>query len=387
MACHTDIAAQLKNATNLHGKLMHDNPSLACRDCHSEHRGANAQLTTIDSTTFPHEAVGFSLIGHQRTAAGLPFTCDDCHHGDITSFAPDLCQTCHSQIDISFTQAHIVAFGTNCLACHDGVDRYGKNFNHNNFSFKLTGKHTTVICTDCHTNSPRNVVDLQSLPQNCYTCHQKVEPHQGKFGTDCASCHSTDAWKPAKFDHNLANFKLVGSHVNVKCEQCHANNEFKGTPSDCYSCHKKDDHHNGQFGTDCSGCHQPTKWADATFDHSKSNFPLTGSHINVACAQCHTNGVFKGLSTACASCHADPGWHQGAFGSNCAACHNTINWSNAQFNGQHPSFGEDRSGIHHGGATCKTCHTINVFDATCIACHKNGKPGDGGGGGGGEGGG
>jgi hypothetical protein len=385
-ACHAEIASEIQNVASMHGKLIHDNPSLSCRNCHTEHHGANAQLTIIDGALFPHETVGFSLAGHKRTSAGLSFTCDDCHHGDITTFASDSCQTCHSQIDLAFTQAHLLAFGTNCLACHDGVDRYGDDFNHNRYNFKLTGKHTAVVCTECHANAPRNIADLQSLPQDCKSCHQKNEPHQGKFGTDCAACHSTDAWKPAKFDHNLADFKLVDSHVNVKCEQCHINNVFKGTPTDCYSCHKKDDHHNGQFGTDCSACHQPTKWDDATFDHNKSKFPLTGAHANVACQKCHTTGVFKGLSTDCASCHGDPGWHQGAFGLNCAACHNTNTWSNGKFSGKHPSFGEE-GGIHHGGATCKTCHTVNVFAATCTACHKNGNPGDGGGGGGNGGGG
>ena len=74
VACHADIAFQIQSVTDLHGKLMHDNPGLTCRHCHSEHHGANAQLTTIDETVFPHEAVGFSLNGHQLTSAGLPFT-------------------------------------------------------------------------------------------------------------------------------------------------------------------------------------------------------------------------------------------------------------------------------------------------------------------------
>ena len=377
--CHGEIATDMQKVASMHGKMLHDNPNLGCRHCHPEHRGANAQLTVMNGELFPHETVGYSLAGHQRTAAGLPFTCDDCHHGDISTFASDSSKTCHRQMDVAFTQAHLLAFGTDCLACHDGVDRYGEDFNHSRFTFKLTGKHANVICTLCHLNA-RTVADLQSLSQNCNACHHKDEPHEGRFGLDCAKCHSTEGWKPAKFDHNLAKFKLTDSHANVKCEECHTNNTFKGTPTDCYSCHKKDDHHNGKFGTDCSACHRPTQWEDVTFGHNKSKFPLTGAHTKVACEKCHSTGQFTALSTACASCHGDPGWHKGAFGLECQSCHNTSGWSGAKFSGQHPSFGEE-GGIHHGGASCTTCHTVNVFTATCTACHKNGNPGDGGGGG------
>jgi hypothetical protein len=380
--CHGEIASEMQNVASMHGKLMHDNPQLSCRHCHPEHRGANAQLTVLEGALFPHEAVGYSLNGHQTTTTGKPFVCNDCHHGDISTFAPDSCQTCHSQIDIAFTQAHLLAFGTDCRACHDGVDRYGKGFNHSNFAFKLTGKHASVICTQCHLNA-RNIVDLQTLPQDCNSCHRKDEPHEGRFGFDCAACHSTDAWKPAKFDHNLSIFKLEGSHARVDCEKCHLNGIYKGTPMDCFSCHKQDDQHAGKFGTDCAACHKPTKWDEVTFDHNKSNFPLTGAHTLVACEKCHTTGQFKGLSTACASCHADPAFHAGMFGLDCATCHTTLNWS-ARYTGPHPAIegGEGGSGINHGGASCRDCHTQTLRAATCTKCHDSNKPGDGGGGGG-----
>ena len=377
--CHTDVAVQMRDVASVHGTLLHDNPNLGCRHCHPEHRGADAKLTVMEDAAFPHEVVGFSLDGHQFTAANVPFTCDDCHQGDITTFAPDSCQTCHRQIDVSFTQAHLLSFGADCLACHDGVDRYGNDFDHARFEFQLSGKHAQVVCTQCHLDA-RTIADLQSAPQDCLSCHRKDEPHEGRFGLNCAECHSTDGWSPAEFDHNLSVFKLEGAHAEVSCESCHINRQYEGTPMDCYSCHQPDDEHAGQYGTDCAACHNPSDWKDADFDHNLSAFPLTGRHVGLACEQCHSSGQFAGLSTACASCHGDPGYHAGLFGLDCAGCHTTNNWS-AKYRGKHPAI--DRG---HEGASCRDCHTKTLHTATCTKCHDSNNPGDEGGGEGGGGG-
>ena len=184
-ACHTTIETQMRDVASMHGKMEHDNPDLTCRHCHPDHRGLDSQLTVMDSGLFPHEVVGFSLNGHQRTALNAPFTCDDCHHGDITAFASGTCQTCHRQLDVSFTQAHQLAFGADCLNCHDGVDRYGKTFNHNKFAFQLTGGHSAANCTDCHLDA-RTVADLQSVSQDCVSCHRKA--HLITISTGCPTC-------------------------------------------------------------------------------------------------------------------------------------------------------------------------------------------------------
>ena len=377
-ACHGGIAVQMKDVASLHGKMLHDNPQLGCRHCHPEHRGPDAPLTALQGAAFPHEAVGYSLNGHQFKAAQEPFTCDDCHHGDITTFASDTCQACHRQMDAAFALAHSLSYGDACLDCHDGVDRFGKSFRHN-FAFRLSGRHADVICAKCHIDA-RALADFKTAPQDCLSCHRTDEPHEGRFGRDCAACHSVDGWTPAKFDHNLSDFRLIGEHAEVSCESCHQNGVYKGTPTDCYSCHRQDDDHNGEFGTDCSLCHNPSSWDNVDFDHNKSNFPLTGQHINAACEACHRNGQFAGLSTACVSCHSDPAFHAGMFGTDCARCHTTSNWY-APYRGKHPRVADEGgSGVNHGGATCRQCHTKTLRSATCTACHSSNNPGDGGGG-------
>lgn len=366
-ACHIDIAEQMKDVAKLHGAIKQKSSVFACYDCHPEHRGETASLTEMGENTFPHETLGFSLKGHQLTAAREAFSCKDCHHEDIKTFSQETCDSCHRQMDVVFTQTHVLSFGKDCLACHDGVDRFGDDFNHSVFKFKLDGKHAGAACTKCHLDA-RTVADLQSAPQDCFSCHQKDDNHEGRFGQDCGACHSPDGWQPAKFDHNLSAFKLEGEHAEVRCEKCHENNVFKGTPTDCYSCHQKDDEHNGQFGTDCSACHTPKGWEDANFDHSRSNFPLTGAHAQVRCEKCHTNGQFKGLDTACVSCHAEPTEHMGDFGTDCAACHTTTAWTPATFNGDH-TFPMDHG--EGGISSCATCHPAGYKTYTCYGCHEH----------------
>jgi hypothetical protein len=376
--CHTDIAAQMFDVAKLHGAISNKNPNLACRDCHPEHRGESAPLTDLKNNTFPHETLGFSLNGHNKTYSGNPFICSDCHLADIKTFTSDTCDSCHLQGDPAFEPAHSQAYGTTCLNCHDGVDRFSKAFNHAGFAFKLDGGHEGVACAKCHTGA-RTLTDFAGKAQDCYSCHSAKDAHNGAFGTNCGACHKPSNWKDATFDHNLSAFKLIGKHSSLRCEQCHINNVFKGTPADCYSCHKNNDKHQGQFGTDCSACHTPSSWSGATFDHNLSAFKLDGAHAQVRCEQCHINGVFKGTPTACSSCHVDPVFHAGAFGSECAACHNTSNWSQAIFNLSHPqpSGGDAGNGIHHGGATCRQCHPATVGQAVCTACHSSNNPGGG----------
>lgn len=299
LACHTDIAEQMLNVAQLHGAISQKDPSLACRDCHFEHRGATASLTDMGDNVFPHEELGYSLKGHQLTSKNEAFVCSDCHGEDISAFASDSCQTCHSEIDIAFTQAHLLSFGTECLACHDGVDRYGDDFNHNTFNFQLVGSHTEATCTGCHLDA-RSIVDLQSAPQDCYSCHFQQDEHQGQFGTQCEACHTPDNWDAVSFDHSLSDFPLTGAHITVNCESCHVNNTFVGTQSACVSCHAEPVEHLGQFGTDCEACHSTTAWTPATFngDHT---FPLNhGEQGQVSCATCHPTNY---TTYTCYGCH------------------------------------------------------------------------------------
>lgn len=360
--CHTDVRAQLADPQSLHSAMP---GVMQCRGCHVEHQGEQASLTRIDQINFPHDRTGFALTAHQQQINGAPFQCGDCHGGSYARFDQTRCDTCHRDYQADFMARHTADFGSACLACHDGVDRF-TNFDHNRLRFALTGEHAPLACGQCHVNA-RTAADLQAAQTDCAACHQKDDAHAGQFGTECGLCHTSSSWDDATFDHNLAAFKLEGRHQTVECGQCHVNGVFKGTPQTCIGCHGADDAHNGQFGADCAQCHTPSAWQDATFDHTLAAFQLTGAHVNVACAQCHINDVFKGTPQVCAACHAEPQVHLGAFGTDCAACHSTATWQGATFNHTFPlNHGES------GNIACRTCHVTTDFKAyTCYGCHEH----------------
>ncbi len=366
-ACHTNIPQEQGDLGTIHGKLYVLDPAAQCRECHPEHHGESAALTVIERWRFPHQVTGYLLDGHQKKGKNEDFLCADCHGEDVTTFNPLVCDDCHQQMDVAFMLDHHLAFGDTCLNCHDGVDTYGDDFSHDLFPFALTGSHLIALCSQCHQSSS-NVADLQLTPKACNACHQVDDPHAGNLGDQCGDCHSTEGWKPAQFDHNLASFKLVGAHINVACEKCHEDFLFVGTPATCFACHQKDDFHDGSFGEECATCHNPSSWDDWIFDHDLAAFKLTGKHVNVDCESCHTSG-YRGTPTDCFGCHQKDDQHNGQLGKDCGECHNTAGWGNVNFD--HSQTGFSLLG-QHATVACKACHANGQYRGTpkgCYSCH------------------
>ena len=303
--------------------------------------------------TFDHSKSAFPLTGKHVTAK-----CESCHAGQVFKGTPKTCVGCHQKDD-----THKGQFGTDCGACHKAEGWKPATFDHSKSAFPLTGKHVAAKCESCHASQV-----FKGTAKTCVGCHQKDDTHKGQFGTDCGACHKTEGWKPATFDHSKSAFPLTGKHVAAKCESCHAGQVFKGTAKTCVGCHQKDDTHKGQFGTDCGACHKAEGWKPATFDHSKSAFPLTGKHVTVKCESCHAGQVFKGTAKTCVGCHQDPVYHLGAFGTACADCHTADAWRPAKYGRQH-TFPLDHG--ESGVSSCKTCHPDQLKAYTCYGCHEH----------------
>ena len=219
-------------------------------------------LTRVDIQNFPHEVTGYSLKAHARQADGQPFTCDACHGQKFDPVEADQCDECHTRLASVVMADHRLAFGADCRACHDGVDAYGKAFDHNSTAFKLEGWHAElkngrIACQGCH-QGQTTMAAVKQTPVRCEACHLKDDAHEGKLGTDCAACHTPQDWDQSTFDHSLqTDFKLEGKHQEVSCQDCHTQADLKNTPTGCAACHAKADPHQGKLGSDCQTCHSP----------------------------------------------------------------------------------------------------------------------------------
>ena len=136
----------------------------------------------------------------------------------------------------------------------------------------------------------------------------------------------------AAFDHGFTDYALHGAHARVACESCHRPGvAFREAPADCVACHREDDVHRGELGTDCARCHEESSWSEARFDHDETDFPLVGEHRSVACALCHPSGRYEDTTTDCNGCHRLNDSHLGRFGPDCESCHSAHGWKPARF--------------------------------------------------------
>jgi len=369
LSCHEDVQAELAVPNSLHGKLP--NPG-ACRDCHTEHHGMLASLTRVDEATFPHYAFGFALTVHLTLRDGKAFACENCHETGLMHFQGQTCSQCHLKMDGAAFMPHEIAFGSSCLNCHDGLDSYGADFNHAETGFPLVAAHELLKCDDCHVGA-RTLEDLHATSPTCVSCHQMDDPHQGALGDDCAACHTATQWTDVSFDHAVVGFKLTGAHASVDCSACHVNGTGTPVPTTCAGCHAQDDAHDGRLGQECEACHATSAWKDVHFDHRQTGFLLTGSHLEVACSQCHVNGETAPVPSTCVGCHKADDAHQGRLGTDCAACHVTTTWSKVDLSGfNHSLTGFKLIGSHQNLA-CESCHTNGHWSGlfqSCAACHK-----------------
>jgi len=349
--------------------------STRCESCH------DASRPTWSGAGFDHASTGFPLTG-----AHAPLACTTCHSsGTYAGLSAD-CVACHrDDYDRTTDPNHAAGgFSTQCATCHGTSTWSGAAFDHNRTRFPLTGAHIQTNCTACHGNG-----QYTGTPTDCIACHRgdydgATSPSHAGFPTQCTTCHNTTRWEGATFDHATTGFPLTGAHVQANCTACHGNGVYAGTPTDCVACHRADydgtsnpNHATAGFSTQCATCHGTTTWAGAVFDHSRTQFPLTGAHVQANCTACHGNGVYAGTPTDCVACHradydgtSSPNHAAAGFSTLCTTCHGTSTWAGATFDHNQTQF--PLTGAHVQ-ASCTACHGNGVYNGTptdCVACHR-----------------
>jgi hypothetical protein len=384
--------------------------SPGCASCHQDpHRGQFAPRGCADChdaqrwkppPRFDHARTAFPLTGAHAAVA-----CASCHKaaaGGAVQFKGTPHQTCAS----CHRDPHANRMGPRCESCHNTASfsriEPGR-FDHGRTRFPLTGLHQKVACAGCHARGPAGAMKFQGLAfQTCASCH--ADPHQGRLGTACATCHTTAGWErvqAGRFDHGRTDFPLRGQHAQVKCDSCHRPGRPRRLPhAACTDCHE--DRHAGQLagradGGRCESCHDVAGFERPRFsaeDHAKTRLPLTGAHLAVPCDACHREVPLERLralgirpppgapsrteqlrfaSTTCAECHADPHRGQTAKFGACETCHTTPAWGVTNFD--HARTGFPLVGAH-AATPCRGCHpgaggalALAGRPRDCTGCH------------------
>ena len=252
--------------------------------------------------------------------------------------------------------------------------------------------------------------------RKCLACHvslaRRLEQDRGYHATlarqaatlACARCHGEHngrpfrlvRWEggaPERFDHAQAGFRLVGAHDSLRCDACHREaliadaavradssvargRTYLGLGTRCAACHL--DEHRGRVSQSCEDCHDQAHWKPAPrFDHARTRFALTGKHVDVPCARCHTerheratgpggarDTMFVDFRTAratgggCTGCHTSPHRDRARLG-RCEACHTDAGWfvlpDSLRTGFNHTRTGFALTGAHEL-ADCEACH-------------------------------
>lgn len=205
---------------------------------------------------------------------------------------------------------------------------------------KLSKYHSNLEnnCKECH--APYQGV----VGEQCVTCHaaqtEILKKQNTSFHssiTSCTGCHFEHQGKDAsitKMDHT--HLALVASEMLVRRPNAQSNGSalllflrsteknYHGTniaaekALNCVTCHANQDKHRSLFGSDCSSCHESSKWSISSFRHP--------SPASRDCSQCHQAPPshymmhFKMISQKIAGA-------EHATVTQCYACHQTTAWN------------------------------------------------------------
>lgn len=242
-------------------------------------------------------------------------------------------------------------------------------------------------CNVCHLSFHKE--DQTAL---CLDCHEEIAADVDKgtgfhgispdvAGATCKSCHTEHEglefdivkFDATTFDHALTDYPLMGAHKTTECAECHKpDKKYREAPSGCYACHKEEEPHKGNLGTDCKSCHNESDWKKVDFDHSTTDFPLIGKHKEATCKACHIDEVYEDLPSKCIDCHEEDDTHEGSFGADCESCHTPENWTQISFDhGRKTGFSLTGG---HADIECAACHTKTLFEpklkTDCVSCHR-----------------
>lgn len=182
---------------------------------------------------------------------------------------------------------------------------------------------------------------------------------------------------------------VVSSHAKNEdnCDSCHLPFSKEAQDNLCLDCHKpikadildKKGFHGRSptlKGLACNACHDDHIGRDAdiapfdavTFDHTETDYPLTGSHVNVPCQDCHIKGKrWAEAPGTCFACHEEDQPHKGNLGKECQTCHKVSTWNETiAFDHGKTKFPLREK---HATVACAACHLGEIYKGVGTACN------------------
>lgn len=263
-----------------------------CEDCHSP-----TQFTTFDGSTMNHAVV-----------ASIP--CTSCHEAGksfpgtpVVETRPPpphpstgQCSNCHTTSNwdsgnAAPRNATPASAATPTARTASGLASGSVATRRGSIAERLTVPRTAVRAA-MPTVLPAGQVDHSQLTGACISCHNGriaagTPPQHLATSARCDSCHTTNAWLPARVDH----FAIAAR----TCATCHDGLRAIGKPRNHVPTIQS-----------CDVCHGTLAWRPVRVDHSAF---VSG------CAACHNNVAALGLPIThlrtqrdCSGCHRYPDW-------------------------------------------------------------------------------
>jgi hypothetical protein len=179
----------------------------SCISCHKKDDKHKGQLGTRCDTCHDERAWKGIPFDHNKsrfplTGAHIKVDCKACHKTPAFKDAKMDCYSCHKDPlpDRPKTSGdvHKGTLGQLCNTCHNTRSWDSWDFDHDQTSFKLRGKHVKVACADCHTRPMKRVIGKLIPARICANCHMQDDVHRGGFGVRCERCHVDTDWRTVR---------------------------------------------------------------------------------------------------------------------------------------------------------------------------------------------
>src|SRR5579871_4631445 len=440
--CHTTAPADYSTATLAANSVLHTGIAGGCGTCH----GGTTPLTWYNNFTPKDGVLTPSHIPYlsgtdcsschssstyaagtfgpmnmtQAKHAFVPSSCNTCHEAGLSLYmgsaspalqgrpadhtsaqmaAPNDCSGCHTTANWNSTlmpAGHMPNPGNQaCATCHTGDLSTAAGY------AQLAGisvLHTAITnnCQLCH-GGPSGPLSFYNNNDNPKAAAGLTPPHIPYLnGSDCSVCHTSN-YTAGGFGPATAMSAAKHAYVPTTCDTCHeAGSSFyvgSGTPLQTRpASHTSSPPIPTMATADCSACHDPTTWLDASPSLPAGHMPNPAAQV---CSTCHTGNLtltpvtnplgyaqlasvavlHTGITNGCAQCHGGSSAltfynnndnplsaatlspaHIPAFnGEDCSACHAT-NYTVGGFGPMNMT-----QATHSGvGSTCNSCHEAGL---------------------------